>query len=385
MDFALTDEQELLLESVDEFCERYFTEDVINEMYETHSMPQEIAEAYRDAGFGLMGIPEEYGGVPADKVTVGLMIERLYQKAGCMHILYQNSLSMFDIMEFGTEQQKQEAMDHYMETGWPIASLSISEPGAGSDNRSMTCVTKKQADGTYLLSGQKTWVTMGAVLPYTIVVAKDEDPSHDNNKMSLWLVKMDTPGVSTAPLHKIGQQAIPFCEVYLDDVVLTEDQRMGEPGNGFMMLMKNFEVERAYVVAEQLGLAQAALEDAAQYANQRIAFGKPIAKQEIIMEMLTDMEIKVQNTRNPLYKTLWQLDNGIPVQLESALLKRYGCRECFEVADAALEIYGGLGYTKDVRIGRIWADMRGNIFGGGTHEILAYIAGLLVAMMYAKQ
>ena len=195
MDFNLTDEQQMLLESVDEFCERYFTEDVVKKMYEDHGMPQEIAEAYRDAGFGLMGIPEEYG----------LMIERLYQKSGCMHILYQNSLSMFDIMEFGTEAQKQEAMDHYMETGWPIASLSISEPGAGSDNRSMTTVAKKQADGTYKLSGQKTWVTMGEKLPYTIVVAKDEDPSHDNGNMSLWFVKMDTPGV----LHRSAAQDRP--------------------------------------------------------------------------------------------------------------------------------------------------------------------------------
>lgn len=384
MDFNLTDEQQMLLESVDEFCERYFTEDVVKKMYEDHGMPQEIAEAYRDAGFGLMGIPEEYGGIPMDRVTIGLMIERLYQKSGCMHILYQNSLSMFDIMEFGTEAQKQEAMDHYMETGWPIASLSISEPGAGSDNRSMTTVAKKQADGTYKLSGQKTWVTMGEKLPYTIVVAKDEDPSHDNGNMSLWFVKMDTPGVSTAPLHKIGQQCIPFCEVYLDDVVLTEDQRMGEPGKGFMMLMKNFEVERSYIVAEQVGLAQAALEDAAKYANQRIAFGKPITRLQMIQELLADMEIKVQNTRNMLYKTLWMMDNDQPVQLESAMLKRYGCKACWEVADSALQIYAGLGYTTEVRVGRLWADMRGNMFGGGTHEVMAYIAGRQVAKKYVE-
>lgn len=383
MDFALTDEQELLLESVREFCDRYFTEDVVKEMYETHSMPQEIAEAYRDAGFGLMGIPEEYGGIPADKVTLGLMIEELYRCSGCMHILYQNSLSMFDIMEFGTEQQKQDAVDHYMETGWPIASLSISEPGAGSDNRSMTCVAKKQSDGTYRLNGQKTWVTMGAVLPYTIVVAKDEDASRENGKMSLWYIKMDTPGVSTAPLHKIGQQCIPFCEVYLDDVVVTEEDRMGEPGEGFMMLMKNFEVERAFIVAEQVGLAQVALEDAAKYANQRIAFGKPISKLQMIQEKLCDMEVAVQNTRNMLYKTLWKLDNGESVQLDSALLKRYGCSECFKVADQALSIYGGLGYTQEVRIGRIWADLRGNMFGGGTHEVMAYIAGRQVSKKYA--
>ena len=224
----------------------------------------------------------------------------------------------------------------------------------------------------------------GEKLPYTIVVAKDEDPSRENRNMSLWYIPMDTPGVSTASLHKIGQQCIPFCEVYFDDVVVTEEQRMGKPGEGFMMLMKNFEVERSFIVAEQVGLAQAALEDAAKYANQRIAFGKPITKLQMIQEKLCDMEIKVQNTRNMLYKTLWKLDNGESVQLDSAMLKRYGCSECFQVADMALSIYAGLGYTTEVRIGRIWADLRGNMFGGGTHEVMAYIAGRQVAKKYAN-
>ena len=225
---------------------------------------------------------------------------------------------------------------------------------------------------------------MGEKLPYTIVVAKDEDPSRENRNMSLWYIPMDTPGVSTASLHKIGQQCIPFCEVYFDDVVVTEEQRMGKPGEGFMMLMKNFEVERSFIVAEQVGLAQAALEDAAKYANQRIAFGKPITKLQMIQEKLCDMEIKVQNTRNMLYNTLWKLDNGESVQLDSAMLKRYGCSECFQVADMALSIYAGLGYTTEVRIGRIWADLRGNMFGGGTHEVMAYIAGRQVAKKYAN-
>lgn len=385
MDYTLTDEQELLLESVREFCERYFTEDVIKEMYETGDMPDEIAEAYRDAGFGLMGIPEEYGGVPCDMVTLGMMIEELYHSSGCNHILYQNSLTAFDIVEFGTPEQIQKYMDAYMETGWPLCSLSISEPGAGSDNRSMSCTAKKQADGTYRLNGQKTWVTMGAKLPYTIVVAKDEDPSRDNDKMSLWMIEMDRAGISTAGLHKIGQQCIPFCEVYFDDVVLTEEDRVGKPGEGFMMVMKNFEVERSLLVAEQLGLAQAAMEDAVAYANQRIAFNKPIANFQMTQEKFTDMEIRLQNTRNMLYKTLWKLDNDESVQLDSALLKRYGCTECFNVADAALSIYGGLGYTTEVRIGRIWADCRGNLFGGGTPEIMAYIAGRQVAKKYAAK
>ena len=375
MDFALTDEQELLLESVREFCDRYFTDDVVKEMYENGGMPDEIAEAYRDAGFGLMGIPEEYGGIPADKVTLGLMIEELYHSAGCMHILYQNSLSMFDIMEFGTEEQKQQAVDHYMETGWPIASLSISEPGAGSDNGSMTCVAKKQADGTYRLSGQKTWVTMGEKLPYTIVVAKDEDPSRENRNMSLWYIPMDTPGVSTASLHKIGQQCIPFCEVYFDDVVVTEEQRMGKPGEGFMMLMKNFEVERLVIAADSLGIASCCYNDALNYAAQRIQFGKPIGSYQQIQEKLCNMRIKIENMRNYLYKTAWKKDNGMPINVDAALCKLYCAQAGFEVADDAMQILGGIGYTEDHRVARLWRDARMHRIGGGTDQIMVHIAG----------
>ncbi|MGN0959438.1 MAG: acyl-CoA dehydrogenase family protein, partial [Coriobacteriales bacterium] len=270
------------------------------------------------------------------------------------------------------------------ETGWPLCSLALSEPGAGSDNRAMTTVTRKQADGTYILSGQKTWVTMGEKLPYVIICAKDEDPSRENDKMSLWMIELGRTGVSTAPLHKIGQQCIPFCEMYFDDVVLTEEDRVGKPGEGFMMVMKNFELERALLMAEAIGEAQAAMEDAAKYASQRIAFNKPIANFQLIQEKLTDMEIRLQNSRNMLYKTLWELDNGISVQLDSALLKRYAATECFNVCNDAMAIYGGIGYTTEVRIGRLWADARGNMFGGGTPEIMAYIAGRQIIKKYTK-
>ena len=207
MDFAMTDEQELLLESVREFCDRYFTEDVIKEMYETGDMPDEIAEAYRDAGFGLMGIPEEYGGIPCDKVTLGMMIEELYHSSGCNHILYQNSLTAFDIVEFGTPEQIQKYMDAYMETGWPPARFPSPSPVPALTTATLRRTAKKQDDGTYRLNGQKTWVTMGAKLPYTIVVAKDEDPSRENDKMSLWMIEMDRQGVSTAGLRRSASSA----------------------------------------------------------------------------------------------------------------------------------------------------------------------------------
>ncbi len=384
MDFSRTDEQELLVESIKEFCSRNLDEQKIRDMYANFGMSDELIKAYLDAGFGLMGIPEDLGGIPCDRVTLGILTEEFAHYAGCVTPFLNNTLAMCDMIDFGSPEQVQFCMDAYLETGKPIFSLGFSEPGAGSDNASMSAVTKKQEDGTYKLSGQKTWVTQGDVFPYILVVAKDEDPSPKNPNMSMWLVPLKSEGLSTAPLHKIGQQIMPFCEVYFDDVTLTEDMRVGNPGEGFVNLMKNFEMERSLIIAQCLGCAQAAMDDAAAYVSERIAFGKPIAQYQLIQQKLTDMEIALQNTRNMLYHTLWKMDQGESIRIDSALLKRYGAQSCVQVASEAIQIFGGLGYTEDIREGRIWADLRGMEIAGGTDEIMVYIAGRQLAKKYAK-
>lgn len=385
MDFSLTDEQSLLIDSIREFCERYATEDKIREMYSAHHMSDEFLSAWMENGFGLMGIPEKYDGIDCDRVTLGLMTEAAARYSGCALPTLNNTLAMNDFIEFGaTDEQIESAMASYAETGQPIFSLGFSEPGAGSDNQAMTCVTKRQDDGTYVLSGQKTWVTAGEYLPNVLVIAKDEDPARENKSMSMWLVPMSTPGVSTAPLNKIGQQVSAFCDMYFDGVVLTEDMRVGEPGRGFFNLMKNFEMERCLIVAQCIGCAQAAMDDAAAYASERETFGKPIARNQLIMLKLTDMETKIQNARNMLYRTLWKMDAGQSVRIDSALLKYYAGRACTEVASDAMQIYGGLGYTDETRLGRIWVDLRGMQIAGGTDEIMVYIAGRQLAKKYAK-
>lgn len=291
---------------------------------------------------------------------------------------------MCDMIDFGSSEQVAFCMEEYLKTGKPIFSLGFSEPAAGSDNSAMTTTTKKQADGTYRMSGQKTWVTQGEVFPYIFVVSKDEDPSRDNKSMSMWLVPIDAPGISTAPLHKIGQQIMPFCEVYFDDVTLTEDMRVGKEGEGFKNLMKNFEMERCLIIAQCLGCAQAAMDDAAAYVSQRETFGKPLISNQLIQLKLTEMETALQNTRNMLYRTLWKMDQGESIRIDSALLKRYGAQQCEMVADEALQIYGGLGYTEDLRLGRIRQDIRGMRIAGGTDEIMVHIAGRQLAKQYAK-
>lgn len=384
MDFNLTDEQELLVESINEFVARNFTEEKIAEWYAAGGVPDELTKAYLDAGFGLMGIPEEYGGVPCDNVTLGVLTEALFHATGCMTPFVSNTLAMFDIAEFGNADQIAMCMESYLSNGKPIFSLAISESCAGSDNMAMASVTRKQENGTYILSGTKTWVTMGEYYPYVLAVAKDEDPDRGNPSMSMWLFPKDTPGVSTAPLHKIGQTIMPFCEMYFDDVVLTEDMRVGAEGAGFMNLMKNFEMERSLIAAQSIGLAQAAMDDAAAYASERICFNKPISSFQLIQLKLAEMETVLQNARNMMYKTLWKLDNGMSVQIDSALLKRYTAMNCTWVASEALQMYAGLGYTTETRMGRIWEDCRGNELAGGTDEVMVYIAGRQLAKKYKK-
>lgn len=384
MDFSYTDEQELLVDSVKEFCARYLDERKINEMYDAHAMSDELVMAYLESGFGLMGIPEEQGGVPCDRMTLGILTEEFAHQAGCLTPFLNNTLAMCDMIDFGSPEQVKMCMEAYLETGKPIFSLGFSEPGAGSDNAAMTSVTVKQNDGTYVLRGQKTWVTQGEAFPYVLVVAKDENPSPENRTMSMWLVPRDAEGLSTAPLHKLGQQIMPFCEMYFDDVRLSEGMRVGTQGEGFRNLMKNYEMERSLIVAQCLGCAQAAMDDAAAYVNERMTFGKPLASYQLIQQKLTDMEIALRNTRNLLRETLWKMDEGKSVRIDSALLKRYGAQQCAWVASEALQIFGGLGYTTETRVGRIWKDLRGNQIAGGTDEIMVHIAGRQLTKQYAR-
>ena len=382
MDFSLTDEQQLLVESLQEYAERYFDDQSVMDMYEAHQVPAEAQDAYRDAGFPFMGLPEEVGGIPTDHVTLGLMTEKLYEFTGAMTPFMTGMLACADLAEFGTPEQAAVIMEEYEKSGQSVAALCLSEPAAGSDNMGMTTTTKKQADGTYILKGQKTWVTNGACSSYLVVIAKDEDPARENKNMSLWLVPSDTPGVSTAALTKLGQQTVPFVDVFFDDVVLTEANRLGEAGQGWLLLMKNFEFERCLVVAQGLGLAEAALNDAIDYALDRIAFGKPIADNPRVQDLITESKRTILYTRMMLYLCLWMLDQGMSCNAEVAMLKSESTKTCLKVADNAIEIFGGLGYTEEVRVGRIWKDLRGNALAGGTCEVMDYIAGRAIVNKY---
>lgn len=323
MDFSYSQQQLEIKRGIREWGKKHLTEEAIAAGYKNRGIAPEIAKAWVDDSWGMYGLPEEYGGKPVDHQTMAMIIEELNHCGGNIPMA-PNLLIMFDMVEFGTPEQIQYAIDYYKENGYPPYCLAISEPEAGSANQWMTTTATKDADGKIHINGTKTWVTSGENSDGFIVVCKDEDPSAENKEMSMYLVPANSKGVTIEPLNKIGMQIMPFSKIIFDDVVVDESALLGIKGKGFLQLMKNFEWERCVLLAELLGEAQAAMDDACAWVNERQQFGKGIKTFQLVQEHIVEMQIALTNTRNFLYRTCWKMDNGIPVNNDAAMLKRYG-------------------------------------------------------------
>ncbi|EMR7699049.1 acyl-CoA dehydrogenase family protein, partial [Escherichia coli] len=231
----------------------------------------------------------------------------------------------------------------------------------------------------------KTFITGAKEYPYMLVLARDPQPKDPKKAFTLWWVDSSKPGIKINPLHKIGWHMLSTCEVYLDNVEVEESDMVGEEGMGFLNVMYNFEMERLINAARSTGFAECAFEDAARYANQRIAFGKPIGHNQMIQEKLALMAIKIDNMRNMVLKVAWQADQHQSLRTSAALAKLYCARTAMEVIDDAIQIMGGLGYTDEARVSRFWRDVRCERIGGGTDEIMIYVAGRQILKDYQNK
>jgi len=372
MDFSLTDEQQLLLDSLDELIARECTPDYVAKLDKEHRQPTEFRQAMHEAGFLGLGFPEEYGGTPVDATTLFLIAERV-AKAG-LNIGYGTELlSVLDILEFGSEEQKHQVLDELASGGCPFA-LAFTEPSAGSDSAAMK-MTAVHQDGKVVFNGTKTLVTNAVGAKYLLTMAKNPDAEDPKRAFSMYLIPTDTPGISLSPIEKMLWRSATSSEIFYDDVTVDESCLVGKKGHGFVQLMKNFELERIMTATQSLGLAEAAFEDAATYAAQRHQFGQPIGNFQLIQEKLTDMSIKIENMKNIVYHSAWMVDNGKLDRIQASMCKRYCSMAAFEVADEAMQIYGGIGVTEGARVARLWRDIRGHRFGGGTDEIMVRIIG----------
>lgn len=366
MEFSHTDEQELLLESLAQLMEQ-FPDSYWQECDEEGQLPSEWWQAMVDAGFAFLGIPEEYGGTPIDAVTHMMFIEEVGRLGGPANLM-PNFLRIRDMISFGTEEQMRYTLEAARKSPVSFA-IGASEPQAGSDSKGITS-TAIHKNGKVYINGHKTFISHALVCEKMLTMTMDE-----GKNMSMWLVPLDAPGVTMENVHKAGLRNSSTCEVYLDNVEIDEKDIVGKEGNGLYQLMENYAYERVTIAAQALGMAECAYEDAMRYANQREQFGKPIASFQLIQQKALEMYLKVQNMKNILYKAAWTIDQDIDDRILPNAAKYYCTRCANEVVDDAMQIMGGIGYTNDCRISRLWRDVRSTRFTGGTDEIMIHVAG----------
>lgn len=372
MEFRLTDEQELIVDSYRDYMESENWEAYFAECDEKHEYPLRWARGLCELGFDQIMLPESHGGLGLEQPAVTLMAvyEVLGRYGAPTYVLYQ--LPGFEtIIREGTQEQI-DAVLASVGTGEQIWNSACTEPGAGSDVAALQ-TTYKRENGKIYLNGTKTFITSSAGVKYLVIMARNAD---DPDVFTEFFLDMSKPGVSLSPLAKLGLRMDSCCEVYMDNVELEESDIFGKEGNGFARGINDFNFERWLVGACDYGTAIACYEDACRHANQRIAFGKPIGRQQLNQLKVAEMAIKLKNMKNMLYETAWEADNngGNFDPGAAAMCKYYCANSAFEVVDDAMQILAGVAVAGEHRIQRIWRDLRVDRVSGGTDEMMILTA-----------
>lgn len=381
MDFRLTDEQQLLVQSLTELLKREVPESYLAECDANHQAPWKGWKALADNGYLALGMPEKYGGTPSNSLTQVLITETLGRYAQPLANYYSGTYLLFHDLElFGTEEQKEKTIPAAIKGDLQLA-VAITEPSGGSDDAAMVTTAVIQGDQV-VINGQKTWITNSHQADYMILVTRDLTNPDPHKAMSMWLVPTNTPGVKIVEIPKLGWWTMGSCEVFLDNVCLPKSALIGQLNNGWKQLMTNFGFERAIIGAQCLGMAQAALDDAASYANKRVQFGKPIGTYQAIQHKITDMAMKLELMRDFTYKVAWMVDHGKSVRIEASMLKLYSSVATNEIVDDAVQIMGGVGVMTGSRVTRLWRDARLLRIAGGTDEMMYNAVGPQVLRQY---
>lgn len=372
--FELDDDHQAFRDVCHAFVEREVLPLV--ETAERDGFPRELWSRLAAADLLGIGHPESCGGVGGGALAMTLLSEALGRASGGLAVtpLVHAYMAAPHLAHFGTPQQRERFLAPIVR-GEQIAAIAVTEPGAGSDVAGIT--TKAvAADGGWRLSGTKMFIT-NAGLADTILVGARTDPQSRHAGISMFIVDADAPGLSLgAPLRKLGWHASDTREVVLDDVFVEQDRLLGTEGRGFQQIMEAFQVERLALAGMSLGLAQACLDDAVEHARERQTFGQPIARYQAISHRLGEMATELAAARVLTYQAAARCDAGHPEAATGvAQAKLFAARMANDVADDAVQIFGGYGFIEETRVAMHYRDARILRIGGGTDEVQLEILG----------
>lgn len=368
MSFELTPEQEMVRASTAEFVDGEILPN-ISRLDREHVLSREIINGM--AGLGVLGapIPEGYGGGGLDFVATALICEEIERGDGAFRTLLSVhvGLNSLTLLQFGTEEQKQRYLVPQAR-GEKIACFGLTEPGAGSDVAAIESTARREGD-RYILNGQKTWISYAGAADHFMVFAKtDKEAGHRG--ISAFLLERSMSGIETRDIeHKLGVWAGSTGEIFMSDVEVPAENRLGEEGEGFKVAMYALDMGRFTVAAGALGTIRAALDASVTYANQRNTFGKPIGRYQFVQDKIAEMVRGLETSRLLVYKAAWLKNKGVRNTLETSLAKWHATECAFDAANAAVQIHGAYGYSAEYPVERLFRNARAPLLYEGTSEI----------------
>ncbi|MCL4300318.1 MAG: acyl-CoA dehydrogenase [Anaerolineae bacterium] len=368
MDFELTEEQRLIRNGVREFAQGEIAPRA-REIDETGEFPWDILK--KMAKLGLMGLPfpEKYGGAGADTLSCILAIEEIAAASGSVAITYNAHLSLgaAPIYMFGTEAQKQKWLAP-LARGEALGAFALTEPHAGSDSAAMK-TRAEDCGNEWVLNGQKMWITSGSVA-HSFVVAAKTDPAAGAHGVSNFIVPADAPGLVVGKDEpKMGMKGSPTNQLFFQDCRLPKENLLGRLNEGFKQFMLVLDAARITISAMALGLGRAALEQSIKYAQEREAFGQPIAGFQSIQMKLADMATELEAARLLMHKAAVMKERGERITQIAAMAKVFATEAADRACWQAIQIHGGMGYSRELPVERFYRDNRLTLIGDGTSEI----------------
>lgn len=364
-------EHDLLRKSVREFAEKEI-KPIAPELDEKGEFSLELTKKMGELGLFGVFVPEEYGGQEMDYLSYIIAVEEIARVDGSQAatVAAHNSLGIGPLLQFGSEEQKMKYLPQLC-TGEGLWGFGLTEPEAGSDSRASK-TTAKLENGKWIINGSKIFITNASakITKGSTVQAVTSVDENGRKEYSTIIVEQGTEGFDAKTMHnKMMWRASNTAELYFDNCTVPEENLLGKVGNGSKIMLKTLDNGRLSIAAMGLGCAQGAYEMALKYAKERVQFGRPISKFQIISFKLADMAMKIELARNLLYKATMLKQNKKPFELEATMSKLYCSEIAKEVADDAVQIHGGYGLMKDYDVERFYRDQRLLQIGEGTSEI----------------
>ena len=379
MQFAETEEQSMIREMVRDFAEEVLAPTCLERDREQRP-PLDEWRRFCEYGLQSITIAEEFGGNPVDDISEAIIIEELARVDPSFSVFYAVHVGLCakTITLHGTEQQKEKYLP--MLAGETVGAYSLSEAGAGTDAAALSCKAKLSDDGSnYLLTGEKMWVTNGTAAGIYVLFAKDVDhPEYGERRhggTTAFIVEQEFEGFTVGKKEdKLGIRSSDTCTLVLENCVVPAENVLGEVGKGFPIAMNALDNSRIGIASQALGIAQGAYESALKYAHEREAFGVVIACHQMITAYLADMATQIEAARLLVYKAAWAKEQhyqhgGPRHSKEASMAKLFAGDTAMWVAERAVQVLGGYGYTTDFPVERFFRDAKITQIYEGTQEV----------------